>query len=91
MCDLSALTRFLGGSPLAVFIKLLVASLIVGAVMSAFGWSPYDVVDRVVRSVRRVWAMGFDAFGDILGYVMLGAGIVLPIFIVLRLLSYRKG
>ena len=88
---MSALTRFLGGSPLAVLIKLLVASLVVGAVMSAFGWSPYDVLDWAVGSVRRVWAMGFDAFGDILGYVMLGAGIVLPIFLVLRVLSYRKG
>ena len=40
---LSALTRFLGDSPLRVILKLLVVSFLVGLVMNAFGWSPMDV------------------------------------------------
>ncbi|MBN9270207.1 MAG: hypothetical protein J0J15_08165 [Mesorhizobium sp.] len=40
---MSALTRFLGDSPLRILVKLLVVSFIVGLVMNAFGWSPLDV------------------------------------------------
>ena len=41
---LSSLDRFLGDSPLRVLIKLVVISFLVGVVMHAFGWSPFDVL-----------------------------------------------
>jgi hypothetical protein len=36
---MSAITRFLGDSPLRVALKLVVVSFLVGLVMSAFGWT----------------------------------------------------
>src|SRR5690606_18601804 len=86
----SALTRFLGDSPLRVIVKLVVISFIVGFVMSAFHWSPWDVFYAFRDTVLHIWNMGFAALDNFLGYIVLGAVIVVPIFLVMRLLSYRR-
>jgi hypothetical protein len=87
---MSALTRFLGDSPLRVAIKLIIVSFLVGLVMATFGWSAWDVIDRAADLVRGLWNLGFDAIYRFWGYFLLGAAIVIPAFVVLRLLSYRR-
>jgi hypothetical protein len=87
---LSALTRFLGDSPFKVFLKLLVVSFLVGIVMSAFGWSPFDVLYGIRDFFVDLWNLGFRAVDRFVGYILLGAAIVIPAFILLRLASYRK-
>ena len=87
---MSGLTSFLGDSPLRVFLKLLVVSFLVGVVMSAFGWSPFDVLQWIEDTVLRIWNMGFATVDRFVGYLALGAAIVIPAFIILRLLSYRR-
>jgi hypothetical protein len=86
----SGLTRFLGDSPLRVFLKLVVVSFLVGIVMSFFGWSPYDVFYQIRDSILQLWNMGFRAIDRFVGYFILGAAIVIPAFLLLRLFSYRK-
>ncbi|WP_198023807.1 DUF6460 domain-containing protein [Chelativorans sp. J32] len=86
----SGLARFLGDSPLRVLIKLLVVSLIVGFVMSVFNWTPWDVLHALRDTILRLWNMGFAAVADFFGYIVLGAVIVVPAFLVLRLLSLRR-
>ena len=88
---MSALVRFLGDSPLRVFLKLVVISFLVGIVMSAFGWSPFDVLEGIRDFFVDIWNMGFSALERFFGYFLLGAAIVVPAFILLRLFSYRKG
>ena len=88
---MSALVRFLGDSPLRVFLKLVVISFLVGIVMSAFGWSPLDVLQGIRDFFVDIWNMGFAALDRFLGYFLLGAAVVVPAFILLRLFSYRKG
>lgn len=87
---MSALTRFLGDSPSRVLIKLLIVSFIVGFIMSVFNWSPLDVYYSLRDTVLGIWNMGFEALGRLGGYILLGAFIVVPGFIILRLLSYRR-
>jgi len=87
---LSALTRFLGDSPLRVILKLLVVSFLVGLVMNAFGWSPMDVFYGIRKFFIDLWNLGFHAIDRFLGYILLGAAIVVPAFILLRIASYRK-
>ena len=87
---MSGLARFLGDTPLRVLIKLLVISFLVGIVMSAFGWSPFDVLYGIRDFFLDIWHMGFRAIDRFLGYLLLGAAIVVPAFVILRLLSYRK-
>ncbi len=82
--------RFLGDTPGRVVLKLAVLSFLFGIVMSAFGWSPLNVIDFVVEGIARLWNMGFEAFERFFGHVLLGAAIVVPAFFLIRLLKYRS-
>ncbi|WP_157018674.1 DUF6460 domain-containing protein [Mesorhizobium xinjiangense] len=83
-------TRFLGDSPLRIALKLIVVSFLVGIVMSTFGWSPMDVFYGIRDFFIDIWRMGFSAIDRFLGYLLLGAAIVIPAFLILRLISYRR-
>ncbi len=84
------LTRFLGDTPGRVLVKLIVISFVVGVVMAAFDWTPFDVLYGIRDFFIRVWEMGFSAIERFVGYFILGAAIVVPAFLLLRLLNYRK-
>ncbi len=86
----NAVTRFLGDSPIRVFIKLAVISLIVGVVMSTIGWAPRDIYNGILNFFTRLWNLGFDAITNSLEYLLLGAAIVVPVFLVLRVLNIRS-
>ena len=81
---------FLGGSPVRVFVQLAVLSLIVGFVLSYFDLTPFDLLDLIKRNVMRLWRTGFDALGDIGNWLIVGAVIVVPIFLVTRLFASRR-
>lgn len=81
------LTQFLGDTPLRVFLRLLVLSFVVGLVLSALNIHPLDIYDWVERVAWRIWYMGFDFFGYALQYLLIGALIVVPVFLVMRLLK----
>ena len=82
--------RILGDSPLRVLLKLAVASFIVGMIMASLGLSPWDILIGVRDIFVRLWNMGFAAIDQFLGYILLGAAVVVPIWLVLRLLNYRR-
>lgn len=82
--------RFLGDSIGRTLVKLLVVSLIVGFVMTIFGWAPLDIIYGIRQFVLDLWHRGFAALGRIGDYFLLGATVVIPVFIVLRLFSYRR-
>lgn len=88
---MNGLQRFMGGSPAQVLLRLVVLSFVVGIVLSALGVSPADIVERAFAFVRRISAMGFGAIGSIWNYFLLGAVIVVPIWLVIRLLNLGRG
>ncbi|WLT08911.1 DUF6460 domain-containing protein [Bartonella apihabitans] len=81
------LNSFLGDTPGRVVVKLLVFSILVGIVMTLLGWTPMDVVWKIVHFFNSLWAMGFDAFEKLFNVVIVGAAIVIPIFIIMRILN----
>lgn len=85
----NALTRFFGGSPVAVVLRLLIVSLIVGAILMWLDIRPGDIIYGLERFVRRIWNMGFAALNDVAQYIVAGAIIVIPVWLVMRLLSMR--
>lgn len=85
----SAVHRFLGGSPVAVFVKLLVVSFIVGALLVWLDVRPADVFRELSGMLDRIWALGFRSIRDFGTYIVAGAAIVVPIWLIMRLLSYR--
>ncbi len=86
----SPLTRFLGGSPASVFVRLLFVSLIVGAFLMWLDIRPSEVLYAVERLLRRVWNLGFGAIREVAEYILAGAVLVVPVWLVIRLLSMRS-
>ena len=85
------LNRFLGGSPLAVLFKLILLSVLIGVVLSALGLDPLNIFSSLQRLFRDVWNMGFDAVRWLWQYFLLGAVIVIPIWLIVRLVRAPKG
>jgi hypothetical protein len=77
--------RFFGGSPLSVLVRLILLSILVGVILSAIGLDPFDIWRSLQRLVQSIWNMGWDAIDWAWRYFLLGAVIVVPIWIVVRL------
>jgi len=83
-------TRFLGGSPIAVAIRLVLLSIVVGLILSWLSWDPRDVIDWFVRLVDWVWVSLFGSLERAVYYFILGAAIVVPVFLISRLLKLGR-
>ena len=87
----TTVTRIFGGSPLAVLARLFLVSILVGVILSALGLDPYDIVRSIERLFRSLWDMGFDAFRWLWRYFLLGAVIVIPIWLIMRVVNAPRG
>jgi hypothetical protein len=79
------ISRFLGGPPVAVLVRLVLLSIVVGVILSAIGLDPGNILRSVERLVLHVWNMGFDALRWMWRYFLLGAALVVPIWLLVRL------
>lgn len=86
-----SLSRFLGGSPLAVVFRLALLSILVGVMLAAIGFDPWNIVLSIRQLVERVWNLGFDAINGLWRYFLLGAVIVIPIWLLSRLFGAPRG
>ncbi len=85
----SVTTRLLGGSPLTVLIRLGVVSLLVGALMTWVGIDAADLLYDLQRGLLHLYGTGFAALRDVGRTLLAGAAVVVPVWLVLRMLSYR--
>jgi cell division protein FtsL len=76
--------RFFGGNPALVLLRLVILSLIVGVVLAALGFSPYDLLQNIRDLAQRIYDMGFTAVEKAFRYFLLGAVIVFPVWVVMR-------
>jgi hypothetical protein len=86
-----SMSKYLGGSPLAVLARLILVSVLVGVILSALGLDPFDIVHSIERLIRSIWDMGFDTVRWLWRYFLLGAVIVIPIWIIVRLVNAPRG
>ena len=84
-------TRFLGGSPLSVAFRLILLSVLVGVVLAAIGFDPYNIIRSIELLFRRLWDLGFDAVNWLWRYFLLGAVIVIPVWLLSRLFGSPRG
>ena len=74
--------------------KLIIASIIVGAVFSFLGIGVREFWSGIFENVRDVIGTLGENLGEVvltlLTYLVIGAGIVIPIWLIARLLSSRK-
>ncbi|WP_375450015.1 DUF6460 domain-containing protein [uncultured Devosia sp.] len=86
----SKLERVLGGSPGGVIVRLLLVSLVVGFLMSIFGLNVEGVVRGTIRLVEDTLRDSTGMLRSLGGYIVTGAALVVPIWLVLRLTSRRR-
>ncbi|MFY8039746.1 MAG: DUF6460 domain-containing protein [Bosea sp. (in: a-proteobacteria)] len=83
------LERALGGSPLSVVVKLIFLSLIVGAIMAFLGLTPRNLFTAIGNFVSSILNMGTDAIREVAQWVLAGALVVIPVWLLVRLLGRR--
>jgi hypothetical protein len=83
-------SRFLGGKPGAVFIKLAIISVIVGALLHFAGLSPAALVRGIGRMIDSIIGSGWEAVRTVAEFAIYGAVIVVPIWLIARFLAARK-
>lgn len=80
-----------GGNPWAVLLRLAVVSIVVGIVLSSLDITPRDLLFRLNVLARRIYDLGFGAVESVLQYLLIGAVIVVPVWIGARLLGLLGG
>lgn len=82
--------QFFGGNPVGVLIRLALISIVVGVVMSALDIRPDNILYFLDRTLRRIWEMGFGSIEWLLEHLLLGAIVVIPIWIIARLIGVAR-
>src|SRR6202022_101049 len=80
-----AVTRFFGGPPLSVIFRLVLLSILIGVILEVLGLDPWNILDSLRTLVLRIWYMGFDAVRWLWRYLLLGAALVVAIWLLIRL------
>jgi len=87
---LERLTGFLGDTPARTLVKLAIVSFVVGIIMSALNFTPYEVWEAIRDFVIRLYDLGFDAIWRVARYFFWGALVVVPIFLLLRVMRFGR-
>jgi hypothetical protein len=85
------LTRLVGGSPLGVLVRLVLLSILVGFILQTAGISPQEIFNSLQQLVRRVWELGLEPLHWLWRWFILGAVVVLPIWLLIRLTRGLSG
>lgn len=86
----NTVSRFLGGTPASVAIRLIIISVIVGALLHFAGLSPAGLIRGLGRMIEGLIGSGWDAVRTVAEFALYGAMIVVPIWLVARVLAARK-
>lgn len=83
----SPLTRFFGGPPGMVLLRLVLLSIVIGVVFAALGLDPRNLVGAFRHLVESIVANSAHLIEQVVRYFLLGAVIVFPVWLVVRLLK----
>ena len=65
-------------------VRLILLCILVGVILTALGFDPCNIVDSIGRMIQAIWDMGFDAVRWLWRYFLLGAVVVIPIWLIVR-------
>jgi hypothetical protein len=60
-------------------------SILIGVILEVLGLDPWNILDSLRHLLLRIWDMGFDALRWLWRYLLLGAALVVPIWLLIRL------
>jgi hypothetical protein len=79
-----------GGNPLGVILRLALISIVVGIVMKALGIDLGNFFQRINELLRNIYDLGFGAIEWVLEYMLLGALVVVPIWLIARFVGAAR-
>ncbi|MBY0421636.1 MAG: hypothetical protein K2Q06_04975 [Parvularculaceae bacterium] len=86
--------RLFDGDPVRTLIRLLILSLVVGLLLSIVGLNPAEFWRGIGHAaeafVRTLGSSAWEIATNVLRYVAFGAAIVVPIWLIIRLLNGRR-
>ncbi|MBM6592933.1 DUF6460 domain-containing protein [Microvirga pudoricolor] len=83
------MNRFLGGSPGSVLAKLIFLSLLVGAFLYYLDITPFGLIEGLFNWIRSVLDISFETVQQVGLWILYGAVIVIPLWLLSRLFSRR--
>jgi hypothetical protein len=86
---MSNLNRLLGGSPGSVLAKLIFLSLLVGAFLYMIGTTPFELIEGLFHWLSSVLDLSLETVQTIGLWIMYGAVIVVPLWLLSRLFDRR--
>ena len=86
---MSNMNRFLGGSPGSVLVRLLFLSLLVGAFMAFLDITPFRLIEGLFNWIRSVLDLSLDTVKEVGLWILYGAIIVVPLWLLTRLFGQR--
>ncbi|RDI57713.1 hypothetical protein DES45_10625 [Microvirga subterranea] len=86
---MSNMNRFIGGSPGSVLAKLIFLSLLVGAFMAFLDITPFGLIEGLFNWIRSVFDLSLDTVKEVGLWILYGAVIVVPLWLISRFFSRR--
>src|ERR1044072_4885060 len=86
----AVVSRFFGGQPLAVLLRLILLCVLVGVILHALGFDPGNIIESIRRMFEGLWNMGFDAVRWVWRYFLLGAIVVIPIWLFMLFMRFMR-
>lgn len=70
-----------GKTVVGIAVRLMVISLVVGVVLSALGFTPSNLFERLNFLARKLYDLGFGSIEWLLQYMVVGAMVVVPVWL----------
>jgi len=89
--ETSTMDRIFGGAVVPTLFKLALLSVFVGLIFAVFGIDPMNLWRDFGATIRDAWTLAFDAVNWSWQYAALGAIVVLPLWIIYRIILAVTG
>lgn len=84
------MNELFGNQPLKMIIKLILMSLFVGFVLKILGITPVGLFEWAVETVAHVINISFNSVDIVIGYVITGAVVVIPVWLFMRMSEKKR-
>uniref|UniRef100_A0A2A4Z3I3 DUF6460 domain-containing protein n=1 Tax=OCS116 cluster bacterium TaxID=2030921 RepID=A0A2A4Z3I3_9PROT len=84
------MNELFGNQPLKMIIKLILMSLFVGFVLKILGITPAGLFEWAVETVAHVINISFNSIDKVIGYVITGAVVVIPVWLFMRISEKKR-
>lgn len=83
--------KFFGGNPLAVFLRLVIISIVVGIVLKTAGYDVENLLAFIPNFINAIYEFIRQNLNSVVEWLVLGAVVVVPIWVIVRVVKFVGG